>query len=167
MSTDLLQQTCDRYEIADAIHRYAFGLDHGDADSLASALTEDCTLDFQPAGRNSGSSSPVKWSPGHPGCSAALLGHSTLLTPRAIFRSKSAATRPPLCLCDVATFHAAEAARRGSENALLMNRYDCELRRPKWRFKRVTIECVDARRPEILNVRATHRVLGAKSKRNS
>src|SRR5689334_7863112 len=49
MSTDLAQLANDRYEIGDALHRYAFGLDHGDADSLASALTEDCVLDFRPA----------------------------------------------------------------------------------------------------------------------
>src|SRR3954468_22910132 len=49
MSTDLAQLSADRYEIADTLHRYAFGLDHGDADSLASALTEDCQFDFTPA----------------------------------------------------------------------------------------------------------------------
>src|SRR5207245_1651117 len=51
METDLAQLAHDRFEIADALHRYAFGLDHGDADSLASALTEDCRFDFRPAGR--------------------------------------------------------------------------------------------------------------------
>src|SRR5947209_6835319 len=51
MSTDLAQLAADRYEVADALHRFAFGLDHGDADSLVSALTEDCILDFRPAGR--------------------------------------------------------------------------------------------------------------------
>src|SRR2546429_6798374 len=51
METDLAQLANDRFEIADALHRYAFGLDHGDADSLASALTEDCRFDFRPAGR--------------------------------------------------------------------------------------------------------------------
>src|SRR5437867_12394853 len=54
MNTDLAQLACHRYEIADTLHRYAFGLDHGDTDSLASAFTEDCTLDFQPAGRRLG-----------------------------------------------------------------------------------------------------------------
>ena len=49
MSTDLAQLANDRYEVADTLHRYAFGLDHGDADSLASALTEDCILDFRRA----------------------------------------------------------------------------------------------------------------------
>src|SRR5581483_1354491 len=44
----------DRYEIADALHRYAFGLDHNHADSLASAMTEDCQFDFTPAGKKLG-----------------------------------------------------------------------------------------------------------------
>ena len=40
-----------------------------------------------------------------------------------------------------------QGSRRGSENALLMNRYDCELVRDgqKWRFKRVTIDNAWAR----------------------
>src|SRR5438046_8283353 len=50
MNTDLAQLACHRYEIADTLHRYAFGLDHGDADSLASTFTEDCVFDFRPAG---------------------------------------------------------------------------------------------------------------------
>src|SRR3954462_11863485 len=49
--SDLAQLVYDRFEIADAMHRYAFGLDHGDPDSLASALTEDCVLDFTAAGK--------------------------------------------------------------------------------------------------------------------
>ena len=52
MSNDLAQLANERYEIADALHRYAFGLDHADADSLTSALTEDCVFDFRPAGKN-------------------------------------------------------------------------------------------------------------------
>jgi len=58
-----------------------------------------------------------------------------------------------------------EGSRRGSENALLMNRYDCELARDgqKWRFKRVTIDNAWLQGdPEILNLRATHRALSAK-----
>jgi hypothetical protein len=54
-----------------------------------------------------------------------------------------------------------------SENALLMNRWDCELARDgqKWRFKRVTIDNAWMQGdPEILNALATQRVLRAKSK---
>ena len=43
METNLTQLVSDRLEIADALHRYAFGLDHNDADALASAFTENCT----------------------------------------------------------------------------------------------------------------------------
>ena len=60
-----------------------------------------------------------------------------------------------------------EGSRRGSENALLMNRYDCELVRDgqKWRFKRVTIDSAWAQgNPEILNALAIQRALAAKSK---
>src|SRR4029453_14970046 len=59
METDLPQLANDRFEIADALHRYAFGLDHGDADSLASALTEDCRFDLRPAGRKLGIDFPL------------------------------------------------------------------------------------------------------------
>ena len=58
MSTDLAQLASDRYEIADTLHRYCFGLDQGDPDSLASALTEDCIFDFTPAGRKLGLNFP-------------------------------------------------------------------------------------------------------------
>ena len=50
-----------------------------------------------------------------------------------------------------------EGSRRGSEHALLMNRYDCELVRDgqKWRFKRVMIDNAWIRRdPETLNALA-------------
>src|SRR5436190_1014397 len=59
MSTDLAQLACDRYEIADALHRYAFGLDHGDPDTLASAFTEEAVFDFRPAGAKVGIKFPV------------------------------------------------------------------------------------------------------------
>ena len=49
---EMAQLAHDRFEIADTMHRYAFGLDHGDADSLASAFTEDCVVDFKSAGKN-------------------------------------------------------------------------------------------------------------------
>ena len=60
-----------------------------------------------------------------------------------------------------------EGPRPGSENALLMNRYDCELARDgqKWRFRKMTIDNAWAQgNPEILNALATHRVLTAKPK---
>jgi SnoaL-like domain len=60
-----------------------------------------------------------------------------------------------------------QGSRPGSENALLMNRYNCELVRDgqKWRFKRVTINNAWAHgNPEILNALAIHRALTTKPK---
>ena len=60
-----------------------------------------------------------------------------------------------------------QGSRRGSENALLMNRYDCELVRDgqKWRFKRVTIDNAWVQGdPEILNALAGRQALRAKSR---
>jgi hypothetical protein len=172
MSTDLLQQTCDRYEIADAMHRYAFGLDHGDADSLASAFMEDCALDFRPAGRKLGIDFPQ------------LTGRQAVVDTLIPFLGPLDTTHTASNLQieingDTASLHAymmshhfmpREGSRRGSENALLMNRYDCELVRDgqKWRFKRITIDNAWMQGdPEILNVRATHRVLTGKPKQKS
>lgn len=169
MSTNLGQLACDRYEIADALHRYAFGLDHGDADSLGSAFAEDCVLDFRAAGAKLGLDFPV------------LTGRKAIVDTLIPFLGPLDTTHTASNLQieisgDTATLYAyvmsqhfmpREGSRRGSENALLMNRYDCELVRDgqKWRFKRVTIDNAwlqgDA---EILNLRAMQRALSAKPK---
>jgi hypothetical protein len=167
MSTDLLQQACDRYEIADALHRFAFGLDHGDADSLRSAFLEDGVLDFRPAGRKLNLDFPI------------LNGRQAIVDTLIPFLGPLDTTHTASNLQieisgDTAALYAyvmsqhfmpREGSRRGSENALLMNRYDCELARDgqKWRFKRVTIDNAWLQGdPEILNLRATHRALSAK-----
>jgi hypothetical protein len=169
MSTELAQLAFDRYEIADTLHRYAFGLDHGDADSLASTLTEDCIFDFTPAGKKLGLDFPK------------LTGRKTivdallpLLGP--LDTSHTVSNLQIEVSGDSATLYAyvmaqhfmpRQGSRPGSENALLMNRYDCELVRDgeKWRLKRVTIDNAWAQgNPEILNAWATHRALTAKSR---
>jgi SnoaL-like domain len=169
VSSDLAQQDCDRYEIADTLHRYAFGLDHGDADSLASAFTEDCVLDFRPAGKKLGIEFPR------------LAGRqpSWTLFFRFSVRLDTSHTASNLQIeisGDSATLYAyvmsqhfmpRQGSRPGSENALLMNRYNCELVRDgqKWRFKRVTIDNAWAQgNPEILNALAIHRALTTKPK---
>ena len=169
MSSDLAQQACDRYDIADTLHRYAFGLDHGDADSLASALTEDCVLDFRPAGRKLGIEFPRL--AGRQAIMDALL---PLLGP--LDTSHTASNLQIEISGDSATLYAyvmsqhfmpRQGSRPGSENALLMNRYNCELVRDgqKWRFKRVTIDNAWAQgNPEILNALAIHRALTTKPK---
>ena len=169
MSSDLAQLASDRYEIADALHRYAFGLDHGDADSLASALTEDCVFDFTPAGRKL----KLDFSrlTGRQCILDAVLpligpldtSHTT--SNLQIEISDDSATLSAYVMSQ--HFMPREGSRRGSENALLMNRYDCELLRDgqKWRFKRLTIDNAWAQGdPEILNALATHRALTSKPK---
>jgi SnoaL-like protein len=170
MSSDPAQLACDRYEIADALHRYAFGLDHGDADSLASAFTEDCVFDFRPAGKKleldfaklTGRQAVVD-------TLIPLLGPldtSHTVSNLQIEISDDSATLYAYVMSQ--HFMPRQGSRRGSENALLMNRYDCELVRDgqKWRFKRVTIDNAWAQgNPEILNALAIHRALAAKTKR--
>jgi hypothetical protein len=169
VNTDLAQLAADRYEIADALHRFAFGIDHGAADSFASALSENCVLDFRPAGRKLGLDFP-KLS----GRQAIVDALVPLLGP--LDTSHTASNLQIEISGDSATLSAyvmaqhfmpRQGSRRGSENALLMNRYDCELVRDgdKWRFTRITIDNAWAQgNPEILNALAIHRRLTAKPK---
>ena len=169
MNTDLAQLACDRHEIADTLHRYAFGLDHGDADSLTSAFAEDCIFDFRPAGRKLKIDFPK------------LSGREAIVNTLIPFlgpldTSHTVSNLQIEVSDDSATLYAyvmsqhfmpREGCRRGSENALLMNRYDCELVRDgqKWRFRRVTIDNAWAQgNPEILNALAIQRALATKSK---
>jgi len=171
MNTDLAQLAHDRYEIADTLHRYAFGLDHAAADSLASAFAEDCIFDFRPAGRKLKIDFPK------------LSGREAIVNALIPFLGPLDTSHTVNNLQievgdDSATLYAyvmsqhfmpREGCRRGSENALLMNRYDCELVRDghKWRFKRVTIDNAWAQgNPEILNALAIRRALTAKSRQS-
>jgi hypothetical protein len=166
MSNDLGD---DRYEIADALHRYCFGLDHGDADSLASALSEDCVFDFRPAGKKLHLDFPLIT-----GRQAIVESVLPLIGP--LDTSHTTSNLQIEISDDSATLSAyvmsqhfmpREGSRRGAENALLMNRYDCELVRDgeKWRLRRITISNAWAQGdPEILNALATYRVLTSKPK---
>lgn len=134
----------DRYEIADALHRYAFGLDHNHPDSLASALTEDCRFDFTPAGKKLGIQFPAV-----NGREAILQSVLGLIGP--LDTSHAASNLQIELSGDMAMLYAyvqsqhfmpREGSRPDTEYALLMNRYDCELIRDgaKWRFRRITID---------------------------
>jgi SnoaL-like domain len=170
MDTDLAQLAHDRFEIADTLHRYAFGLDHGDADSLASALTEDCHFDFTAAAKKLEIEFPMLT-----GRDAILKSVLPLIGP--LDTSHSASNLQIEISGDSATLYAyvmsqhfmpREGSRRGAEFALLMNRYDCELVRDgqKWRFRRVTIDNAWAQGdPAILTALATRHALRTKSKR--
>src|SRR5947208_7392776 len=169
MTTDVAHLANDRYEIADALHRFCFGLDHGDADSVASAFTEDSVFDFRPAGKRLQLDFPVMT-----GRQAILDSILPLIGP--LDTSHTASNLQIEISDDSATLSAyvmsqhfmpREGCVRGAENALLMNRYDCALAPDgqKWRFKRITVNNVWAQGdPEILNARATYRVLTSKPK---
>jgi hypothetical protein len=163
------QVAADRYEIADALHRFAFGLDHGDADSLSSALTEDCVLDFRPAGKKLDLDFPRL--EGRKAIVEALLpllgplDTSHTVNNLQIEISEDSATL--YCYVLAQHFMPREGPRPGTENALLMNRYDCQLVRDgeKWCFRQMIIDNAWAQgNPEILNALATHRALTSKPK---
>jgi len=169
MSSDLAQLASDRYEIADALHRFAFGVDHGDGDSLSSALAEDCILDFRPAGKKLGLDfGKLTGRQTIVDALVPLLGPldtSHTVSNLQIEVSDDSATL--YCYVMAQHFMPREGPRPGSENALLMNRYDGQLVREgqKWRFKQIVIDHAWAQgNPEILNALATHRLLSAKSK---
>ena len=168
-SAELAQLAYDRSEIADTLYRYAFGLDHGDPDSLASAFTEDCTFDFTPAGAKLGIPFPVL-----SGRDAVLNAVIPMIGP--LDTSHTASNIQVEVSGDTATLHAylmsqhfmpGDGPRRGSEYALLMNRYETELVRDgqKWRFKRVVIDNAWAEGdPGIITALATHRAARAIAK---
>ena len=167
--TELAQLVYDRTEIADTMYRYAFGLDHGDPDSLASALTEDCVLDFTAAGAKLGIDFPVLT-----GRDQVLQTLIPMIGP--LDTSHTTSNLQIEVSGDTGTLHGylmsqhfmpGDGPRRGTEYALLMNRYDADLVRDgqKWRFKRVTIDNAWAEGdPGILTALATHRVARAKAK---
>jgi hypothetical protein len=174
---DLAQLANDRYEIADALHRYAFGLDHNHADSLASVLADDCVFDFRPAGRKLRIEFPVVT--GRDEILSRVLG---LIGP--MRTTHSASNIQVEVSGDTATIsaymmsqHFAPAAisASGRDFALLMNRYDCELVRTSgsgagpgnthhsWLFKKIVIDNAWTQGdPEILHAAANYHALKAK-----
>ena len=133
-------------------------------------MTEDCLLDFRPAGKKLCLDFPKL--AGRQAIVDALipllgpLDTSHTISNVQIEISEDSATL--YCYVLAQHFMPREGPRPGSENALLMNRYDCELVRDgqKWRFRRMTIDNAWAQgNPEILNALATQRVLAAKSRR--
>lgn len=161
-SPDLAQLAHDRYEIADALHRYAFGLDHGDVEALASALTEDCVIDFTTAASKLGIKFPIL-----NGREQVLKVLIPMLGP--LDTSHSASNIQIEVRGDTASLRAfimsqhfmpGQGPKRGSEFALLMNRYEADLVRDgsRWRFEKMKIDNAWADGdPEILTALATHR----------
>lgn len=169
---DLAQLANDRAEIADTLYRYAFGLDHGDADSLASAFTEDAVLDFTPAATKLGIKFGVIT-----GRDAIVQKLIPLIGP--LDTSHTASNLQIEVNDDSATlqgyvmsqhFMPGEGSRQGTEHTLFMNRYDADLVRDgsAWRFQRVTIDNAWAEGdPTIITAMATLRVARSKPRPGS
>jgi len=172
--TDLAQLANDRYEIADALHRYAFGLDHNHADTLGSVLTDDCQFDFRPAGRKLRIEFPLVT-----GREEILSRVLALIGPMRTTHSASnvqvevsgdSATLSAYMMSQ--HFAPGGTSENGRDFALLMNRYDCELLRTagskenahhSWRFKKIVIDNAWTQGdPQILHAAASYQALRLK-----
>lgn len=173
MDSDLAQLTSDRLEIGDALHRFAFGLDHNDPATLTSALTEDCSLDFTPAGAKLGLNFPKL-----NGLENVVKSLVSLLGPldtshtvsNVRIKSKGGDSATVSAYVMAQHFMPGDGPRRGTENALLMNRYYCDAVRDgeQWRLTRVKIDNAWALGdPQILNALASHRAITTKAKSSS
>jgi hypothetical protein len=137
----------DRTEIADALYRYAAGLDLGDADMLASSFTEDVVFDFTPAARKAEVEFPVL-------SSRDVVVKSLIAALGPLDTSHSMSNIQTTINGNSATLKAHILAQHflpneGSRSnctwhALLMNRCDADLVRDgdRWRISRLTIDNV-------------------------
>ena len=173
---DLAQLANDRYEIADALHRYAFGLDHNHADTLASVVADDCIFDFRPAGRKLRIEFPVVT--GRDEILSRVLGligpMRTTHTASNIQVEVSGDTATLSAYMMSQHFAPGAISASGHDFALLMNRYDCELVRTtgsagqenahhSWRFKKIVIDNAWTQGdPQILHAAASYHALRLK-----
>jgi hypothetical protein len=146
-SIDFGKLAYDRTEIADALYRYAAGLDLGDADLLSSAFTEDVIFDFTSAASKIGIQFPVLSSRDVVVQTLiAVLGpldtsHS-LSNLRMTISGETAALKAYVL---AQHFSPGEGPRPdSSRHALLMGRYDADLVRDAemWRISRLTIDTI-------------------------
>ncbi len=54
-----IARAAERLEVVDAMYRFGAGVDHNDADLLATAFSEDAVVDFSPCGSAMGLDFPV------------------------------------------------------------------------------------------------------------
>jgi hypothetical protein len=165
----LAQLAYDRTEIAETFSRYAAGLDENDPELLGMALAQDCVLDFSAGGEKLGLDFPVLH-----GRAAVVEALIAIIGP--LDTSHTASNLRIEVNGERATMKAflmaqhympGDGPRRGTEHALLMNRYDTELVRDgrHWRFTRLTIDNAWAEGdPGIITAMATHRA--ARSRQN-
>ncbi|MDX3360813.1 nuclear transport factor 2 family protein [Streptomyces griseoaurantiacus] len=145
MNDDRLQLLTDHAAIADALHRYAAGLDHGDADLLASALTEDAVVDLTPATGRIGLEFPVL-KPREAVVGALIPAVGPLDTSHVISNIRATVDGDTARVrCYAMAQHYLPQEGPGPDrtrHALMMNRYDADLTRDgrTWRISRLTID---------------------------
>ncbi|MFJ5218879.1 nuclear transport factor 2 family protein [Streptomyces sp. NPDC088354] len=130
----------DRAAIADAMHRFAAGLDLADADLLTSSLTEDAVVDVTPATDKIGLEFPVL-GPREMVVGALMAGVGPLDTSHSLSNLRidvTADTATVRCNAQVMHFPPGEGPDPArTRHALLMNRYTAALVRHSgtWRIK--------------------------------
>lgn len=145
MSDDELQLLIDHGAITDALHRYTAGLDHGDADLLASSLTEDAMVDLTPATSKIGLDFPVL-KPRDTIVGALIPAVGPLDTSHVISNIRTAVhgdTAHVNCYALAQHYLPQEGPKPDrTRHALMMNHYDADLRREgsTWRISRLTID---------------------------
>jgi ketosteroid isomerase-like protein len=143
--TDYGQIAYDRLQIADALYRFAAGLDENDGEILASAFTEDAVFDGSPSGRKIG----IEW-PAVTGREAIVAMCASVIGP--LDTSHSASNIRVSLDGDTAVVKAHLMAQHflpgegprpdHTDHALLMNRVDADVVRDgdRWRLRRLTID---------------------------
>lgn len=134
----------DRLAIADVLHRYAEGLDLGDAELLGAALTEDAIVDLTPATERLGMAFPVL-QPRSAVIDALMTYVGPLDTSHSVSNlqveagEREATAR---CYCQGRHFLPDEGPDpAATRHALMMSRYDVRLRREPdgWRIAHLII----------------------------
>ena len=135
----------DQADIAAAVHRYAEGLDHGDAEVLTSALTEDAVVDLSAATARIGFEFPAL-RPRDVVVDTLIAAVGPLDTSHSITNLRVTVhgdTATARCYAMAQHFPPGEGSRPDkTRHALMMNRYTAELVRcpDLWRIARLTID---------------------------
>ncbi|MFJ6392444.1 nuclear transport factor 2 family protein [Streptomyces sp. NPDC091972] len=145
MADDKLQLLIDHAAIVDALHRYTAGLDHGDADLLASSLTEDAMVDLTPATSKIGLDFPAL-KPRDTVVGVLIPAVGPLDTSHVISNVRARVDGDHAqvkCYAMAQHYLPGEGPKPDrTRHALMMNRYDADLTRDgdTWRISRLTID---------------------------
>jgi ketosteroid isomerase-like protein len=168
-ANELVQLVYDRSEIAQTLYRYASGLDHNNAETFASVFTDDCVLDFTPAGEKLEIAFPVLHGRDEiVGAVLPIIGPLDTTHTVSNVQMEVRGDAATMCAFILAQHYMpGDGPKRGTEYAMLMNRYEAELVRSgrQWLFTRVMIDNVWAEGdPGLLTALATYRAVRGRAK---